>query len=144
MALHSTGGGYNSYKTNEVSTSSPIRLVIMLYEGAIRFLNIALENIHDQKKYDVVNTNIIKAQEIINELMTTLNMEEGGKIASDLLGIYVFMKKNLVEANIEKSGQKIRETVKMMNSLKTGWEEIEKKQDSSPDRPKAGGLSIQS
>ncbi|MCB1177167.1 MAG: flagellar export chaperone FliS, partial [Leptospiraceae bacterium] len=87
----------DAYKSNEISTVSQGKLIVMLYEGAIRFLKIALENINDPKKYDIVNTNIIKTQDILSELMVSLNLDEGGKVASDLLALYVYFKKKLLE-----------------------------------------------
>lgn len=140
--------GYTStsdaYKSNEISTVSQAKLIVMLYDGAIRFLDIALEHIKNPKRYDVVSSNLIKVGDIIAELMVSLNLDEGGKIANDLLAIYVYLKKRLIEANIEKDEKIVREIKKHLVELKTAWEEIEKKEGSSQTvMPKSGGLSIQ-
>ena len=93
LARKSTyNSGYDPYKTNEISTMSQGKLVVMLYDGAIRFCNTAIENM-TPRKYEIVNRNIIKAQDIITELMTSLNLDQGGKIAEDLLSLYIYMKK---------------------------------------------------
>lgn len=89
------------YKSNEISTVSQGKLIVMLYDGAVRFLNIALEN-NTPRKYDVVNHHILKAGEIITELMLALNLEQGGEVANNLLGIYVYIKKRLLESEHEK------------------------------------------
>ncbi|PJZ50151.1 flagellar export chaperone FliS [Leptospira saintgironsiae] len=136
------------YKSNEISTVSQGRLIVMLYEGAIRFLNVAIEN-NTPRKYDVVNNNILKAQEIVTELMLALNMENGGEVANNLLGIYVYIKKRLLEANMKKDSEILSEIIKYLEDLKLAWEEIEKKEKSSSvvPMPSAGsprtGLSLQ-
>ncbi|MDX1958890.1 MAG: flagellar export chaperone FliS [Leptospiraceae bacterium] len=147
MSLSKRPGGYSSnsdaYKSNEISTVSQGRLIVMLYEGAIRFLNIAIDCAGNPKKYDTASNNIIKAQEIVNELMISLNMEQGGKVAEDLLAIYVYFKTRLIEANMKKDVKILREIVKLMSELKVSWEEIEKKEASNQTTiPKGGGLSI--
>jgi flagellar protein FliS len=137
-------GSGDAYKSNEISTVSQGKLIVMLYEGAIRFLNIALDHIHNPKKYDLVNTNILKAQEIISELMVSLNLDEGGKIANDLLALYVYFKKRLLEANMKKDGSIIREILKHLTELKKAWEEIEKTEPSAQATlQKSSGISIQ-
>ena len=65
---------YNQYKQTEINTANQGNLIVMLYDGAIKFLNIALENL-EPKTYDIVNNNIIKAQDIITELL--LSLKEG-------------------------------------------------------------------
>ncbi|EIE00194.1 flagellar export chaperone FliS [Leptospira licerasiae] len=136
------------YKSNEISTVSQGRLIVMLYEGAIRFLNVAIEN-NTPRKYDVVNNNILKAQEIVTELMLALNMENGGEVANNLLGIYVYIKKRLLEANMKKDSEILSEIIKYLEDLKLAWEEIEKKEKASSvvPMPSAGsrgtGLSLQ-
>ena len=137
--------GYNntideSYKSNEISTMSQGKLIVMLYEGAIRFLNIATDNM-TPRKYEIVNKNILKAQDILTELMTSLNLDEGGKIANDLLALYIYMKTRLLEANVQKNSTIINEVVKHLQDLKTAWEEIQKKESKSP-RPVSGSISI--
>jgi len=133
----------NAYKANEISTVSQSRLIVMLYEGAMRFLKIAKESM-TPRKYDIVNNNIIKAQDIITELMLSLNLEEGKEVASNLLSLYVYMKKRLLEANMRKDTKIIEEVVELLTQLKTAWDELDRKevsnQSSSPSRNT--GISI--
>lgn len=117
--------GYEEYQVNQVATANPKQLVIMLYEGAIRFLEEALQNIGNFRKYDVVNTKILRAQDIINELMVSLDMEKGGEIANNLLSLYVFMKKELLEANINKDKTRVERVIKMLVDLKSAWENMD-------------------
>ncbi len=138
--------GYDAYKSNEITTVSQGKLIVMLYEGAIRFLNIAKENIESPKKFDLVNTNILKTQEIISELMSSLNMDNGGKIAEDLLSLYVYFKKRLLEANMKKDKEILDEVIKHFIDLKIAWEEIERSSSNTTPTVAApklgGGLSI--
>jgi flagellar protein FliS len=120
----------NAYKANEISTVSQTRLIVMLYEGAIRFLTIASENM-TPRKYDLVNNHIIKAQDIITELMLSLNMEEGKEIAENLLSIYVYLKKRLLEANMKKDTEILGESIQILNQLKSAWDELDRNKDVS-------------
>jgi len=133
----------NAYKANEISTVSQSRLIVMLYEGAMRFLKIAMESM-TPRKYDIVNNNIIKAQDIITELMLSLNLEEGKEIAGNLLSLYVYMKKRLLEANMRKDTKIIEEVIELLTQLKTAWDELDRKEvsnlSSSPSRNT--GISI--
>lgn len=145
----SGSSGYDSYKANELSTVSQGKLIVMLYEGAIRFLNLAVEKM-EPKTYDVVNINILKCQDIISELMSSLNMEDGGKMSSDLLSIYIYMKKRLIEANMNKDTKILKEIIGYLTNLKTAWDEIAKNEGNTriptptvSDPSKGSRLSIQ-
>ncbi|WCL50937.1 flagellar export chaperone FliS [Leptospira sp. GIMC2001] len=133
----------NAYKANEISTVSQTRLIVMLYEGAMRFLKIAGENM-TPRKYDLVNNNIIKAQDIITELMLSLNLEDGKEVGNNLLSIYVYMKKRLLEANMKKETKIINEVIDLLGQLKSAWDELDRKdvseKSSSPARNT--GISI--
>ncbi|MDH4221052.1 MAG: flagellar export chaperone FliS [Candidatus Aminicenantes bacterium] len=119
-----------NYKDTEISTANQGKLIIMLYEGALRFLKIANDNM-SHKSYDVVNTNIIKAQDIITELMLSLNMEAGGEIAENLFSLYVYLKKRLIEGNIKKDSAILKEVMGHLEKLKSAWEEASLKTSSS-------------
>ena len=88
------------YRETQIKTASKGKLIVILYDGLLRFLDIALENI-PKKKYDVVNNNIIKAQDIITELIMSLNMD-AGDISQKLFSIYTFFNKMLIEGNMKK------------------------------------------
>ena len=139
---------YDAYKDTEIQTANQGKLIVMLYDGAIRFLKIAQENLNP-RTYDVANTNIIKAQDIITELMLSLNME-GGEVAQNLFNLYAYMKKRLLEANMAKDRAIIDEVIKLIEPLKGAWEEVLNREGSgaAPSRPASGrpegaGLNIQ-
>ncbi|MDH4199795.1 MAG: flagellar export chaperone FliS [Spirochaetia bacterium] len=117
--------GYEEYQVNQVETADPKQLVVMLYEGAIRFLEEALLNVDNFKKYDLVNTKILRAQDIITELMVSLDMDRGGEIADNLLSLYVYMKKELLEANMKKDRAMIERVLKMLRDLNVAWQKMD-------------------
>ena len=135
----------DAYKDTEIQTADQGKLILMLYDGAIRFLNIAIENM-TPRRYDVVNTNIIKAQDIVTELMLSLNLDQGGEIAQNLFNVYAYMKKRLLEGNIAKDAEILKEVVSHLSGLRSAWDELFRKQPvQQPVRPTGtyGGFSIQ-
>ena len=125
--MPSPSNPYAQYKQTEINTANQGKLIVMLYDGAIRFLNIAIESL-PEKKYDVVNNNVLKAQDIITELMLSLNMEAGGQIAQNLFSLYVYFKKKLIEANIRKEPDGINEVLKHLKDLRDSWNQIASKE----------------
>ena len=118
-----TTNPYNQYKQTQITTANQGKLIVMLYDGAIKFLNIAIDNMNP-KTYDVVNNNIIKAQDIITELLVSLNMDEGGEISQNLFNLYMYFKKQLLEANIKKDAEIIKHVVKLLKELRDAWDQI--------------------
>ncbi len=114
---------YDQYKQTQVNTASQGKLIVMLYDGMIRFLKIAVENM-DPKTYDIANNNIIRAQDIITELISSLNMDDGGEIAQNLLSLYIYFKKRLLEANMQKDAEIIKEVIAHAEPLRDAWNEI--------------------
>lgn len=133
---HYAESSLNQYKSNEISTMSQSKLIVMLYEGAIRFLKIAAENM-TPRKYEMVHNNIMKAQDIVTELMVSLNMEEGGEVAENLLSIYAYIKKRLLEANMEKKAEILEESIKLLEDLRSAWSEVATKDKGLGGKPDA-------
>jgi flagellar protein FliS len=115
--------GVEVYKEHAVGTQSKGRLIVMLYEGAIKFMNLAAKEI-EAGDYAAKGQHIVKAQDIINELNTVLDMDAGGEIAVNLRQLYHFMVRQLSEANAKKDPQMIREVIKLMEELNQGWKVI--------------------
>ena len=110
-----------AYGARKVETASPAELVLMLYEGAIKFCNIAIGAI-EKKDYEKANTNIQKARRIIVELQTTLDNKY--KVAEDFDVIYDYIFKTLVQANIKKDPEILEEALKQLRDLRDAWKEI--------------------
>jgi flagellar secretion chaperone FliS len=136
---------YDQYKNTEINTANQGKLIVMLYDGAIKFLNIAAENMHP-KTYDIVNTNILKTQDIITELLLSLNMKEGGEISKNLSSLYMYFKKRLLEANIQKNAEILIEVIKLLKDLRDAWEKIsakESRNDTPNNMLSKGNFSIE-
>lgn len=114
---------YNAYKNNSVTAASPTKLVLMLYDGAIKFLKQA-EQALEVKDVSQANKYIQKAQDIIMEFMTTLNFEEGGDIARNLHKLYDYMFRRLVSANVNKDVEGVIEVKKYLEELRDTWAQI--------------------
>jgi len=110
------------YQTSQVQTASPEKILIMLYDGAIQFLNKAKKEL-ENKNIQEVHNNIIGAQKIIAEFMNTLDMEIGGETAVNLYNLYDYLHFRLVQANIKKDVQMIDEVLVHLKDLKSTWEE---------------------
>jgi flagellar protein FliS len=115
--------GIAAYKENTVTTQSKGRLIVLLYEGAIKFMNLAIKEL-EAKNYETKGQYINKAQDIINELNAVLDMDAGGEIASNLRKLYCFMNNRLSEANNKRDPKMIREVVELMEELNQSWKAI--------------------
>ena len=116
-----------SYKTISLETAPPGRLVLMLFDGAIKFLERAKLgfDIEDPVEMnETVHNNITRAQDIINELNSTLNMDQGGEIAVVLRDLYVYMENKLFESNIRKEIEGVQEVIDRLSTLQEGWSEM--------------------
>jgi len=114
---------FGAYQDTAVTTQSKGRLIVMLYDGAIKFLKLAIEEI-EKKNPEAKGKYIIKAKDIINELNMVLDMEAGGEIAQNLRRLYLFMNRHLSEANIKQDPQKIREVITLLEELNQSWKAI--------------------
>jgi len=110
------------YQQSQIQTASPEKILIMLYDGAIQFLNKALQALKDKNIQDNHN-NIISAQNIIAEFMNTLDMEIGGEVARNLYSLYEYLHYRLVQANIKKDAAMIEEVLNHLKELKQTWEQ---------------------
>jgi flagellar protein FliS len=112
----------NQYQTTQVSTSSPEKILLMLFDGAINFSRIALVKM---EKKDIAGKGnfISKAQAIVAELMNTLNHEVGGEIALNLERLYIYVINEYVEANIHNSPKALENAIKILTMLRGTWSE---------------------
>lgn len=115
--------GVDIYKETAVSTQNKGRLIVMLYDGAIKFINQAIRDI-EANDFASKGRNIQKAQDIIFELNTVLDMEAGGEVAKNLRGLYNFMSRHLTQANIKCDVQMLREVLSILEELNQGWRAI--------------------
>ena len=121
MAKYSNTNAANFYKQNSVNTASPARLTLMLYDGAVKFCNIALEGI-EENDISKANTNIIKAEKIIVELRATLDMKY--PVANEFDRVYDYIYRRLVEANLRKEKEVLEDALKQIKTMRDTWKEV--------------------
>ena len=109
------------YQANSVNTASPAKLTLMLYEGAIKFCNIAKEAM-DEGNIEKTNINIQKAEKIIVELRVTLDMKY--PVAKEFDVVYDYIYRRLVEANMQKDQEILDEALKHIKTMRDTWKEV--------------------
>ena len=132
--------GYaRAYQAQAVLTASPGQLVLMLFDGALRFLGHARDALQapeeSPRRIEIINTNILKAQNILAELQASLNLEAGGEYAANLDRLYDYYLRRLFEANLRKQVGPLIEVEKLVRELRDGWAEMLRTQE-------AGGMHV--
>jgi flagellar protein FliS len=122
-----TRNGSSVYKEISVNTASGSKLVVMLYEGAIRFLKQSQEDIR-KKDFAQKSQSIDRAVAIIQHLQGTLDMEKGGKISFDLDRLYTYVNSRVIEGSTKLDLKPIEEAIQLLTTLLAGWEEIARKE----------------
>ena len=112
---------YAKYNNSKVLTASPAELTLMLYEGAIKFCNIAIIGI-EQNDIGKAHTNIKKVERIIEEFRSTLDRKYA--VAEDFDRIYVYLLKRLLEANVKKDKTILEEVNMHLRSMRDNWKEV--------------------
>lgn len=109
------------YMKNSIETASPAKLVLMLYDGAIRFCNIGLEGI-EENNIEKASNNIIKAERIITELRCTLDMKY--PVAKEFDTVYEYIHRRLAEANMKKDAEILKEAQEHIKTMRDTWKEV--------------------
>lgn len=118
MALPNAFAQYNN---SRVLTASPAELTLMLYEGAIKFCNIAIVAI-EQKDIQKAHTNIIKTERIVDHFRATLDMKY--PVAKDFDRVYEYLQRRLLEANVKKDKEIMEEVCGHIRSMRDTWKEV--------------------
>ncbi|HPT83788.1 MAG TPA: flagellar export chaperone FliS [Limnochordia bacterium] len=113
---------YQMYRQTQVSTASPGELVLMLFDGAIRFARQAQEHI-ERGELEAANSKLIRVQDIVSELNLSLDLS-AGEIAHNLQQLYTYIYDRLVEANVKKDTAIIDEALKLLVELRDTWEQV--------------------
>lgn len=115
---------YQAYKNNSVNTASPAELTMMLYNGCLKFMKYAKKGI-ENKDIQMKNTNIQKAQNIISELMVTLDQE--APIAKEMMPLYDYINRRLIDANVNNDVTILMEAYGLVEQFRDTWKEVVKK-----------------
>ncbi len=132
----------NAYKETTIKTASQGKIIIMLYDEAVRQLDISVSMLEDEnsKEFDKVNNAILRAQDMITELMVSLDFEKGGEIAQGLFSLYMFFNRQMMEANMKKDVASLKWVRGQIAELREAWIQIINK--SSNGKQSAGGVNI--
>ena len=139
---------YNAYRDTNVKTASQGRLIVLLYEGAVKQLTLANSMFDENGKLPVRSIEafgkaILKAQEIITELQVSLDMEKGGEIAKNLMSLYIFFNKELTQTNISKDQKRLEPIMKMISDLCESWRQAAASSANAPQTQVQQTLNIQ-
>jgi flagellar protein FliS len=124
---------HQNYTQVQVSTVDRGRLLLMLFDGCLKFLRLCKDGL-EKKDISKFAKYLSKSQAIISELMVTLDFEKGGQIAKDLDRLYEFMLFYLTEANIEKNPKKIQKVIELMETITAAYRDVIEKKPSEVAR----------
>jgi flagellar protein FliS len=139
-----------SYKAQSVQTASPGKLVLMLFDGYLRFTTAAVKSFEETdltKKNEGINNNLIKAQNIVTELQSSLDMSVPGELPGTLYRLYDYVLHQLQQANLQKKPEPIAEADKVIAELREAWAEMliqnPTEGGSTPSDSQPGSISLQ-
>lgn len=129
------GDAYRAYKDTQVTTASPGELLLLLYDGAIRFGNQAVQRLNEGKAEEAHRL-LLRTQDIVAEMSASLDFDQ--ELAHSLYQLYSYMFGRLVEANVKKDPKPVSEVVELLRSLREAWEVAVKKAESITSGEAAG------
>lgn len=112
---------YQAYNNSKILTASPAELTLMLYEGAIKFCNIAIMGI-EENNIEKAHNNIIKVEKIIAEFQATL--DEKYEVSKDFDNVYNYLQQRLAEANLKKDKEMLEEVLGHLRTMRDTWKEV--------------------
>ncbi len=131
----------NAYKKASVNTLDQTKLIIMLYDGAIKNASFAVEHMKSGQ-IEKVHDCLIKTKNIVTELMATLNMDRGGDIAKNLQSLYSYMFSQLIEANMNKKTEPVVVVIDLLKELRAAWTQINSKKKNDAKRQNTPGKGM--
>ena len=120
-----------AYTQSAVLSASPEQLVVMLYDGAIRFLNQAQLAMQQEKK-EIARERLLRAEDIINELNNSLDVQSGGEIADSLRSLYLWMKRQIMQSLIQQDPEPLSECLQQLLELREAWSSALLGEESAP------------
>jgi len=139
----------STYKETRIKTASQGQLIIMLYGEAVRQLDLALDLLEvndtgkkDPGKIEKISKAVVKTQEIVAELMVSLDFEQGGDIAKNLFSLYTWFNRELMEANINQDKRRISSVRYLIDELRGAWQEIAASNAAETANREVVGLNI--
>ena len=125
--MRHTANPWQSYRQVATKTATPGQLVLMLFDGALRFLDRAMVGFDLDDPLDsnlAINNNILKAQEIIRELNMSLNLDKGGEFAVTMRRLYNYYDLQLSQSNLRKDGEGVKLVIRLLTVIRDAWAEM--------------------
>ena len=132
-----------AYRETQIKTANQIKLILMLYDGAIRHVNLALDLLGGgHPRFDRINGHVVAAQDIVSELMASLDFERGGNVARGLFSIYSYVNRRLLDGNVQKDRAPLEEARRLLGELREAWDGISSRKGLVEHTVSAGGVNI--
>jgi len=130
--------GVKDYLSMQILSAKPEKLILMLYDGAIRFIQQGIKAM-EENDIELANRNLLRSQNIMVELMASLNFEKGGELAANLFRIYEFMHYTLVQANVKKEAEPLTRVSNQLKRLRESWVQALKKEEAAAKAEETSG-----
>jgi len=131
----------NAYRETHIKTASQGKIIIMLYDESLRQLDTAIHLLKDNtREYDKVNSAILRAQDMVTELMVSLDFEKGGDIAQGLYSLYMFFNQHMMQANMKKDADMLSTVRSQLNELRSAWDQVVNKAQNGGQN--SGGVNV--
>jgi flagellar secretion chaperone FliS len=115
--------GAQAYYQTQIQSQSPLELVVMLYDGALRFLQMAADGTR-RNDLTAKREGMSRSMAILAELQNTLNLQEGGEVAQSLDHLYTYITSRLLDANVKKDPAPVDEAIRLLRPLRDAWAQI--------------------
>lgn len=125
--MRQTSNPWQAYRQAATKTATPGQLVLMLFDGALRFLDRALVGFDLDDPLDsnlAINNNILKAQEILRELNASLNLDKGGEFAVTMRRLYNYYDLQLSQSNLRKDPEGVKLVIRLLTVIRNAWSEM--------------------
>ena len=119
------------YQKAAVNTVDQRKLIVLLYDGAIKFLSVAVNKIAEGDAYEA-HTNLVRGKSIVAELLASLDMDRGGEIATNLQRLYAYMFNELIEGNLNKDSVRVVHVIDLLKELREAWKDLQGPKQNEP------------
>jgi len=136
-------GPLASYRATQIKTASQTTLIVMLYDEAIKHVKSAEAKIGGSPgSVEETSRHIVRAQDIVTELMAALDFDQGGDIAKSLFSLYLFVHRQLLSANVKKEAAPLTDVRQILEELRSAWVQLATRSDVQAPEASANGLNI--
>ena len=128
-----------AYRSVRINTATQGKMIVMLYDEIIRQIECAREELAARsRRYDKISAALVKARDVVTELMVSLDLDKGQEIAKSLFGLYQFFNSKLIEANVKKEAAPLDAIFPLITDLRASWDKISSVSVHAPELQKSG------